>query len=273
MALAVHIVPGPPSAHVSREEAENTLTTHPKFPKNASFTLADVEGRWVAAVAADDKEDDEKEEPQEKEAAKTAAPFPPSGGGDEAPSGPPTEDGPPSDLGDEGGEGEEKPKDDKKPGEEKGGEKGELHELISMMHMLMSALGLAPGPDDSMVPGPDGPPGPPGGDMNPGAPGLQGPDNKTHTVHERALKPGEAQPGSTPIGAPAFASVNKDHPWSDVLGQKRSFSVEEEIGEQPLSEVHRELSQLANGTGYEVKQLVEGREGNTRTAKAIIARA
>jgi hypothetical protein len=270
MALAVHIVPGPPSAHVSREEAENTLTSHPRFPKSASFTLAEVEGRWVAAVAADDKEEDEKEEQQEKEAAKTAAPFPPSGGGDEAPSGPPT-DGPPSDLGDESGDDEGKPKDEKKPGDEKGGEKGELHELISMMHMLMSALGLAPGPDDSMVPGPDDPPGPPAGP--PAGPDASGPDGKTHTVHERALKPGEAQPGSTPIGAPAFASVNNDHPWSSVLGKKRSFSVEEEIGDQPLSEVHRELSQLANGTGYEVKQLVEGHTGNTRTAKAIIARA
>jgi hypothetical protein len=87
------------------------------------------------------------------------------------------------------------------------------------------------------------------------------------------LKPGEAPPGSTPIGAPAFASVADDHPWKDVLGKKRTFKVDEPIGDMTLASVKAELDSLAEGTGYQVKQLIEARnESGQRVASALISR-
>ena len=265
MELDVQIIQGPPTARISKAQAEEALRKHPAFPKNASYTIDELEGRWIAAISS----------------VKQAAPPAFAEGGDE-PAGPPSDeaapDGPPADdgAGADSAEGEDKPS--KEEGEEKGdkepkGEAGELKQVLHMLTTLMDALGLSPqGPEDSPVPGPDAPVAPPG----PGPEGLEpgvGADNKTHTVHERALKPGEAPPGTTPIGSPSFASV-QDHPWADVLGKKRSFTVQEEIGTQDISTVAHELSALCAGTGYEVKQLREGTaDGNKRVARAIIAKA
>jgi hypothetical protein len=104
----------------------------------------------------------------------------------------------------------------------------QLAQLTDMLTKITDALGLSdpsgmvPGMDDGAVPPPGGPEGPPGLGGPPGAgpdkPGV-GSDNKMHTVHERSLKPGEAPPGTTPVGAPAFASVKVDnnHPWKAAI--------------------------------------------------------
>lgn len=269
----VHIFPGPSSANVSREQAEATLLKHPHFPKGASYSLAEVEGRWITAIAADDEDekDEEKEEDEKKEAAKTAGPFPPDGGEGPPPgaedAGPPApDDGPPVDdgAGADDTDGEDKPKGEK--GEKKG-EGAELHQVIDMLTTLMGALGLTPGgPEDSPVPGADGPQAPPGP--------PQGEEEQHQTVrHERGLKPGESPPGVPPVGTPSFSSVADDHPWKDILGQKRSFTVEEQIGDQPMNEVLAELRSLAKNTGYQVQRLVEDNASGQRVARAIIARA
>lgn len=261
MELDVQIIQGPPTARISKAQAEEALRKHPDFPRNASYKIDELEGRWIAAISS----------------VKQAAPPAFAEGGDE-PAGPPVDDGASADSFDGGDdkpsddEGEEKPKEDK--GEKGKGEAGELKQVLHMLTTLMDALGLSPqGPEDSPVPGPDGEVAPPG----PGPEGLEpgvGADNKTHTVHERALKPGEAPPGTTPVGAPSFASTNHDHPWAEVLGKKRSFTVQEEIGSQDMSTVAHELSALCAGTGYEVKQLREGTaRDNKRVARAIIAKA
>jgi hypothetical protein len=268
MALEVRIITGPPSARVTKEAAAKKLAEHPQFPEGAAYELEDVDGRWIAAIASEKVAEFPPAKGEEGPPAE--APEPP------AEDGPPTEDGPPVDD----GEGEDKPKEDKG---EKGDEKGKGGELAKIEHLLttlLTALGLDPaGADGSPVPGPDAdfPGGPEGGPEGldggaPTGPPAPGHDDKTHTVHERALKPGEAPPGSTPVGAPAFASVADDHPWKGVLGKKRTFKVEEEIGDQPLSSVQAELSQLADGTGYSVAQLTEAQQDGRRVARALISR-
>jgi hypothetical protein len=260
METQVQIITGPPTARIAKAEAEAQLLKHPEFPKGASYELEAVEGRWVAAIAS-------VKEATTKESAPPA--FAEGAPDDAAPSGPPSDEapeGPPSEAEEPKGEdADDKPGDEGK--DEPKGEKGELQQLVHMLTTLMDALGLSPnGPEDSPIPGADeatpGPPLPP-----PDAPGG---DNKTHTVHERALKPGEAPPGTTPVGSPSFAST---HPWADVLNKKRSFTVQEEIGDQPISKVAQELAGLANGTGYEVKQLRAEQVGDKRVARAIIAKA
>lgn len=266
----VTIITGPPTSKVSKADAEAKLLQHPSFPKGSSYTLDEVEGRWIAAIAP-----------------KVAAPPFAEEGGDAAPASEsdspfPSDDGASADKSD----GEDKPSDDGPPKEDgpkddkgEGGEKGleaQVHHLVEMLTKITDALGLG-GPEASPVPGEDapheGPPAPPG-DHNPAAPGTQLADNKTHTVHERALKPGESPPGTTPIGAPAFAStkVAANHPWADVIGVKRSFVVEEPIGDAKLAAVEAELRGLAQGTGYSLKQLVEGSRDGVRTAKALISK-
>lgn len=265
--MSVKIITGPPTSRVSKAEAEAQLVKHPQFPKGAEFALDEVEGHWIAAF--------------------TTESAPPFGGPDEgapeapAPDGPPSE-GPPGDEAPEApsddapsddSEGDDKPKGDKK---EKG-EKGEIKQVLDMLTTLCTALGIAPGAgEDSPVPGldgpQDGPPGPPPGDVGPPSP--DGPhDDKQHMVHERALKPGEAPPGTTPVGAPAFASTHPNHPWAQIIDQKRSFKVEEAMEEgQTLAAVVAELQGLAKDTGYSVKQLQEGEVNGVRTARALISK-
>jgi hypothetical protein len=273
------IVAGPPTKDVTREVAEQALRAHPQFPKNASVALDEVEGVWVAAIAIEDS-------------TKTAAPFPPSGDGgsntdDGGSSGPPAPDA----GSDDADSGEGPPSDEEGPPKEDKPEKGEkglehqIHALTEMVHTIVEALGLAPSPADSMMPGADmpgaGPPGGPPGAGGPpgphaGGPGQgAGPDGQQHIVHERAMKPGMAQPGSTPVGAPAFASVADDHPWKEVIAQGvEEFEAEEVISdEESLAAVQAEIDQLAAGTGYKLKGLKDARnENGQRVAHVRIGR-
>ena len=248
----VTIIPGPPSDKIKKAEAVAKLKAHPEFPKNASFSVENVEGRWVAAVSV----------PKNKRVS--APPFegPPSPDGPPMPSevtdAPPSLDAPSEDA----------------PGDKPKGEDGEkglehlIHELLDKMTTITEALGLGDHAD-SPVPGADELHGPPEGD-SPAGPPTDG-EGKTHTVHERAMKPGESPPGSTPIGSPAFASVADDHPWKDVIGQKKTFVVEDEIGDTPISEVYKEITALAAGTGYKVERLREGtNQAGQRIASALL---
>jgi hypothetical protein len=262
----VRIIAGPPADKISKEAAESALTRDPRFPKNASVEIDKVEGRWVAAVVVPKTATDE----IKKESA------PPFGGPEEAPSpdGPPAPDGPPTDDGAsaDSSDGEDKPADEgdkkDKPGEEgKKGLEAQIEHLTQMLTTIVDALGLSQGPD-SPVPGEDEVPHAPHGPSPDGPPTDQ--EGKTHTVHERSMKPGESPPGSTPVGAPAFASVSDDHPWKGILGEKKTFVVEEEIGDETLASVREELEELRKGTGYEIKQLREGSVDGRRTAKALL---
>ena len=263
MNTLIEIVSGPLTSKVSREVAEKQLTAHPLFPKSASYAIEEVQGHWVAAFT--------------KEAS--PAFFDSEGGGDDEG---PEKDSPAEEASESPIEeaAEHSEADDSEDGEEKGekkekGEKGELAELKELLTTLLTALGIAPhGEDDSIVPGPDAPPGPE--DLGPDAGGPPAPPRDKQVVrHERSLKPGEAAPGTTPVGAPAFSSVADNHPWKVAIDQgSKSFRVEEEIGSDiTLAAVTQELRALASGTGYEIKQVTEGRtQDGKRTAKALISR-
>jgi hypothetical protein len=270
------IIPGPPTTRVSRAQAEDKLKGHPRFPKGSSYAIEEVEGRWVAAF--------------------TVEAAPPFGGGDEAPANdaaptPPSDDSAPE--GDDGasadnfdGSDEKLPGEEGKPGEgdekgEKGG--GELGEIKHMLTTLLTAMGLG-GPDASMLGGEEV--GPPDAGHDPTAPPAEPPhgsddmdprDNKTHTVHERALKPGEAPPGTTPVGAPSFASVRipDDHPWHDRIasGDKEWVATDYMEDGEPIKVIANELKALAEPYGYKVQQLQAGVDSaGNRVARARIAR-
>lgn len=258
----IELVEGPRVADVSREIAEAQLKSHPAFPKNASFKLDEIKGQWIAAIVQAGPgpfgapADSEEESPAPKS----------EGPDDTAP------ESPDSESPDEGGdEGEEKgPPKDKK---EKGGGSEELHKIFDLLNQVAVALGIPDtmGPDASPVPGgdegaPPAPPGPPAGPE-----GAGGEHDKVD--HLKALKPGEAPPGTTPVGAPAFSHAIPDgHPWKEYVGVTSSFTVEEPIGDTPLAQVRAELNHLARTSGFKVKQLREGRdEDGRRTAAAMIS--
>lgn len=264
------IITGPPVDKVSREEAEAKLKAHPQFPKNASYALENVEGRWIAAIT--------------ESVEKTAAPpdaFEDGGGAGDTPDGPPEPSeapkGPDETPDSDDGDSDDKPKGDKKDKGES--EKSELGEIKELLTTLCTALGIAPTPD-SPIPGLDeGPPPPPPGDA-PDAPGPSdlGGDGKTHTVHERALKPGEAPPGTTPIGSPSFASLREDHPWKQHLTSDESIKeiklAEAISDDESMSHIAAELQRLAAETGvFKLDQLKEDRDNSgQRVARALVVR-
>lgn len=276
METEIKIVRGPSSTRLTKEAAADALQSLSGFPKEASFTLEEIDGRWYAAVVT----------------PKVAGPFPP-GPDDSAPSGPPSEG--PAESGPPEPDGEEKPKSEKKDEDGEPSSEGapkeegklsvehQLANLTDMLTKITDALGLStpadgmiPGADDGAVPPPGGPPGTgTGADPSMGKEPGVGSDNKMHTVHERSLKPGEAPPGTTPVGAPAFASVKVEdnHPWKDAIeASVKEFEVESPIGDQSISAVASELKGLAEPYGYIVTDLAPKGAGTSRTASARIVR-
>lgn len=261
------IITGPSVQKVaSATEAEDMLRKTPGFPNGAQVKLTNLNGHWIAAIAkiAGPPFGDEGGEP---------------GGGSE----PPEPAGPPSDSGesesepkpDEGGE--EKPKKDKEKGH--GGEEHLITQIFDMLSTLTQALGIA-GPDAGMMPGMDdpaagGPPMPPGAGGPPGMPpGGPGGDGKTHTVHERALKPGEAPPGTTPVGAPTFASVDPRHPWAEhIAAGTKQIDLEDDLGNDTIATVADELRSLGAPHGYKIDSIVPfERDGHKKVAARMVRR-
>jgi hypothetical protein len=261
MDIELQIAPGPPVNQVtSRDEAEAQLRAHPAFPKHASVELTQLGGRWIAAIATP--------------ALVKEADFPPPPAGDDGPpvDGPPVpddsdSDGPPKD------EKEDKPKDEKK--DEPKGEEHLLTQLYDMVQKITDALGLSdpsgpvPGMDEDTPDGPPVPPAPPAGDSK------TGPDGKQHIVHDRSLKPGEAPPGTTPVGAPAFASVQipDGHPWADAIRQgAKEIVVEDEMGDDPVHVIASEVRSLAEPVGYTIDQLTPFERGGVKLVQAKVVR-
>lgn len=210
---------------MSQEQALTALQNHPQF--RAGTKIASIRRRgkvWVAELL----------EP------KTAGDFPPSddSGSDSESSEPKSEssDSESSDSSSDSDSGSDSSSDDSGApdaggddvlgfgpdaggddplagGDEKGGDTDAqiLHTLQEILHALQGGgpepgLGgpdhLGPGGPAGGDAGPAGPPAPHGGDKGPGFPGAPG----------AKLKPGEVpnKPGVTPVGAPAFASVNPE---------------------------------------------------------------
>jgi hypothetical protein len=228
----IQIIAGPFTAQASREEAETGLKQHPQFPKNASYKLDALEGRWVAAISSPSK--------------KQAGPF------DEEPVVPDEGGDPAGDF-----EVDDVIEDDSELSEDLGedGEESDtdkINHLTELVEKMVDALGLSdegegeetPVPEEDMMEEP--PPAPPA--------------------------PAGPAPEPTAVGAPAFSNVQvpSDHPWKSVIGKVRSFNVEEPIGEAKMAQVHKELSKLGSPFGYAISQLTESERNGQRTAKAII---
>ena len=229
----VSIIPGPLTSKVSKEDAEDKLTNNPRFPKDSSYTLDEVEGRWVAAIVEAD-----------------GPPPPPLDTPEDFAS-----------LDDTPEETPEKPKDEKEDKDKDKSIEDKVEHLTDLLTKVVDALGLGDKPEK---PAEDAPPSPdsPEDDAH----------HKDHLIHERALKPGEAPPGTTPVGAPAFSNVREDHPWKNVAGQAATFTVEDEVGNTPLSEVQGELKALASEIGYTVKQVRHSEDNGTYKVAALISK-
>lgn len=264
---SVELIEGPSTGDMTRTAAEHGLQQHPAIRKGAAYALEEVHGHWVAAILHEaappfgggGPADAEEEAPGPKSEGPDDQ-EPSEGGGD--PSG---DSGPPGDS--EGGD---------KPPHEKGGEKGELSQLMHLVQMIGEALGVpmdmgaspVPGQDPSGGLGPSGPPGP-GGPMG-GPPGMGGPAEQ-HVIHEKTMKPGDTPPGGTPIGSP-FASVRKDHPWAHLAGKVATWELSEKIGDEPLHVIAAELDSLSREIGYRYKLREATDNDGDRVAVALITK-
>lgn len=274
----LRIIVGPKTSSVTKEEAEAKLLKNPQYPKHAKHVLEEVNGHWVAAISSSDRPEKQASPlPFENESDEPKADDAPELEADNDPSEPEAPEGEP--------EAENEPKEkDHSEKDDSSSEKKELNDLkqlIEKIDLIMGALGISP---EALAENPAHEGEEPGGEKDyhkfpaDGAysEGPEGSDGKHHVVHERALKPGEAAPGQTPVGAPAFSSTNKfaNHPWKKAIeSNAASFTVEEPIGEATLASIHKELQNIANGTGYTVSQIVEVADAeNKKVARALIAK-
>lgn len=268
---------GPKVTAMTREAAVEAAKTSPQFPQGATdITVEELDGHWVAAIHVADN-------PFGGPADETSdAPGPKSGGpGDTEP---PKEDGPPKDEEND----DASPDDDDgspKGGEEhsKGGETHKIDALFDAVQKILVALGIPDSEAVSPVPGEEPPAGPPGPDGTPegAVPGT--PDAPDKLQHEKALKPGEVPPGGTPVGAPAFSSIQHPnpiiardgfHPWAGLIGVTATFEVEERVPDHySAADVDAELQEVAYGTGFKVKQaqVYTDEQSGHRIAKALIS--
>lgn len=225
---------------ITRETARTSLESSDQFTEGSE--LIDLRRRgemWVATVL----------EPK-------IAEFPPSDDddGDSGESGPPKadsesdSDGPPSDDGPPMGDGPPKEKG-------KGGEKAELSAVLDILSLIADKLGvgpgaMAPGGEDPMMGGGPPPPPPPG-------PPMGGPA-QMDVRHKTKMKPGDAPPGSTPIGAPAFAST---------LARLASFDAFDDTPGKSIKTAKEELESLYGPHGFQVRQIKRVENGKRLAAK------
>lgn len=271
-------------AGLSQEEALASLQDHPLFkPGTRIASIRRRNNVWVAALLepkvaefppADDSEDEapepKSEEPKEDEAED-------KGGEDDGESGPPSNDGPPS--------------------KGKDSEKAEVKELLDLVHKICDALGIAPSPDpmggpDDLGAGPDGPMPPGPGPDGPPPPDAGGPPAHQEIIHRTKIKPGEAPPGVTPLGAPSFSHTKQANPsptmgpqtmgdmggtaekcshcgspmpdgscamcqQQNIVGQASTFvaSCHDPKGTMKMAAAKSELESLYASQGYSVKQI------------------
>ncbi|MDB5280909.1 MAG: hypothetical protein JWR61_5864 [Ferruginibacter sp.] len=225
---------------MSRESAQASLER--QFEDAEILDLKRRGDKWVATLLEPKKaEFPPKDDPDED-----PAPFKEEESDDSSDA--PSDDGPPS--GDEEGSGP--PKKD-----EKGGEKAELGAVLDLITQIADKLGIVPG-GDPMAPGAEDPMGaPPGPPMPAGPPGGAG----SEILHRTKLKPGETPPGGTPVGAPAFASVQAN------LARLASFDAFDDTPGKSIKQAHAELTALYGPHGFQVRQIKRVENGQRLAAK------
>jgi hypothetical protein len=236
---------------LSKDEAKASIAR--QFKDSELLELRRRGDKWVATLLmpkkaefppSDDDDTEEKKPPKDDsesldDGPSDDSPFPPE---------------PDDDAGEGGPEG---------PGEGKG-EKPEiaaLHELTSLVHAIADKLGIvpmggeAPGAmDGAPLPPPPGPPGPEG-------PGGGGPAPQ-EVIHRTKLKPGEAPPGATPIGSPAFAHVE-----AAQLARMQSFDAFDDTPNKTIKQARAELEKLYSPHGFRVRQIKRVENGTRLAAK------
>lgn len=246
---------------ISKEEAMKLLYESPTFPRGAKLISLEKNSakHWVATL----------EVPNSSKVA--GPPFPPKKDGPPAPD----EDGPAAPSDDpleEAIKDESEDKLEDKGGDEKadeGAEKVDIQQVFDLVKQIAQAVGVAPelgdGGEEGLPgphPGAPKPPPPPGaGGPPPGPPGAKG----GKPPSQRPLRPGEAPPGTTPVGAPAFASVreqNEANGLHPMTGRARELIVSGPA--MPLKAARQELNELYREAGYEVKRIVPATDDDGR---------
>jgi hypothetical protein len=275
--MGIIFATGPKINTMTREAAIEAAKTSPQFPKGADdITVEELDGHWVAAIhVADSPFGGPADETDDGPGPKSEGP------GDTKPD----NDGPPKDESSDDNDGDDEDNDGpphKEPdGDEhgKGSESHEIKALFDLVNQIAVALGIPDLGGESPVPGEEPSEGPPGPDAG-GPPGAGAPPAPEEVHHEKALKPGEVPPGQTPVGAPAFSSTNpiiargEKHPWEGLIGVAATFEVEERVPDHySAADVDAELSEVAYGTGFKVKQAQIWTDEHTghRIAKALIS--
>lgn len=154
----------------------------------------------------------------------------------------------PDDGGDSPDEGE---------GDDEGSEKHELTEALTLLHSIADALGIAP-PDAGL----EGDPNDPGAG---GPPGLDGPPPPHGAGGPPAPGAGPVVPGPTPVGAPAFSSVNHEAKCAtcqDIAGKTRTMtaSMHDPEGLVKAAGAVADLEATYGPHGYKVAQLTRDGE-------------
>lgn len=244
--MSIKIITGPKTSKVSKDEAIEALKSNPNFPKEASFSVEDVEGRWVAAFEAAAPPDFEVEEVSVDEDTLDDSSSDDSDDSDGFSID--SEDGPESE-------------------DSEDSETSQLDAIKNTLDSICQALGVDP--ESGGVDGLDDIPG-----IAEEAPPEAAPNEAQRIIHEKSMGPGDVPPGGTPLGAPAFASVSDDNPWKKAaIDGVEEFPVKEKIGSTPLNSVRQELKQYAEEIGYRVAQLDVSSTDGIRVASAIIQKA
>jgi hypothetical protein len=252
------------AVRLTKDEARESLEA--QFPNSEILEIRRRGDKWAATLLmprtaefppSSDGDDESSEEKPEKKDSEGS-----SEGGES--SGPPKADKPPHEEG--GPEG---------PGGPGGGIEHAVAELTSLVHAMAEHMGILPPPgipggDDMMggMGGPEGPPGaggpppmgPEGGAGHGGHPSAGG--DHQEIIHKTKLKPGEAAPGVTPIGAPAFSSVQ-----ASQLQRMASFDAFDDTPQKSIKQAKDELEAIYGPYGFKVRQIKRVENGQRLAAK------
>ena len=272
-----------PNAKLSQEEALRQLYAHPQFPKGGRVVAVEkTASGWVA-----------------KFETKTAEFPPPKGDNDDAeappkPAGPDSDDddaAPSKDDDSKPSDSEDSPLGDELEGEEpkKPSVEEAVAQLTSLVTQIAEAVGVSPhGGHEGPPAGPEGPLGPHGGPHPPAGPPAGGPPagppgaGGGKAPARPPLRPGMAPPGTTPVGAPSFASVNDGLPKeahltedeAKIASSAADFVVSAAVEkDDTIADCQRAVEAKWGPHGFTVKRMVEGTddEGN-RVVRARISR-
>jgi hypothetical protein len=246
------------AVRLSRDEARVSLEQ--QFDGSEILDLKRRGDKWVATLLMPHEAEfppkkDGDNDSDDSESPKSESPEP-SSPSEESDSGPSDgDDGPPK---------ADKPPHKGPEGEGAGGLDSAVAELTTLVHAIADKLGIGPGPmvpgaEDVAPPLPDGPPPAPPGAAGPAGPA--GPEGHQEIVHRTKMHPGDTPPGVTPIGSPAFASVEAS------VQRMASFDAFDDTPGKSIKQAKEELEALYGPMGFKVRQIKRVENGQRLAAK------